>query len=142
MLSKNTTFTIGSKFIILLANFVLVVFSTRIWGSEGRGEIALVLANISIITIFSNVFCGSTVAYHTPKQQRDFLLMVSFAGAVFISLSGALVFSSLFGFNYFMPLFIISLLMSLTAAISNYWLGKNKIKNYNLITILSPCIVF
>jgi O-antigen/teichoic acid export membrane protein len=142
MLSKNSTFTIGSKFIILLANFVLVVFSTRIWGSEGRGEIALVLANVSIITIFSNVFCGSTVAYHAHRLQRDFLLLVSLTGAVFISVSGALVFSGLFGFNYFLPLFLISLLISLTTAVSSFWLGRNNIKNYNLITILSPvCIL-
>jgi O-antigen/teichoic acid export membrane protein len=142
MLSKNTTFTIGSKFIILLANFALVVFSTRIWGPEGRGEIALVLANVSIITIFSSIFCGSTVAYHSPRQPRDFLLILSFTGAVLISLSGALVFSFLFGFNYYLPLFLISLLISLTTAISSYWLGKNNIKNYNLITFLSPvCIL-
>jgi len=138
MLSKNFTFTIGAKFIILLANFVLVVFSTRIWGSEGRGEIALVLANVSIITIFSNVFCGSTVAYHTPRLQRDFLLLVSLSGAILISVSGAFVFSALFGFKYFLPLFVISLLISLTTAISSFWLGRNNIKNYNLITILSP----
>ena len=86
MLSKNTTFTIGSKFIILLANFALVVFSTQRWGSEGRGEIALVIANISIITIFSNIFCGSTIAYHAPRLQRDFLLAVSLAGAIIISI--------------------------------------------------------
>jgi hypothetical protein len=51
MISKNTTFTIGSKFIILLANFALVVFTTQRWGSEGRGEIALVFANISLTKI-------------------------------------------------------------------------------------------
>jgi O-antigen/teichoic acid export membrane protein len=142
MLSKNTTFTIGTKFIILLANFVLVVFSTRIWGSTGRGEIALVLANVSIITIFSNIFCGSSIAYHTPRLQRDFLMVISLSGAVFISLSGALIFSAMFGFNNFPPLFLISLLMSLITAISSFWLGKNKINTYNLITLLSPvCIL-
>jgi O-antigen/teichoic acid export membrane protein len=141
MLSKNTTFTIGTKLIILLANFVLVVFSTRIWGSAGRGEIALVLANVSIITIFGNIFCGSTVAYHAPREQRDFLLTLSLAGAVIVSLAGALIFSALFGFNYFLQLFLISLLISLTTAISSYWLGKNNITNYNLITILSPVFV-
>jgi O-antigen/teichoic acid export membrane protein len=31
--------------------------------------------------------------------------------------------------------------MSLTAAISNYWLGKNDIKNYNVLTLLSPLLI-
>jgi O-antigen/teichoic acid export membrane protein len=141
MLSKNTTFTIGSKIVILLANFILVVFSTHIWGSQGRGEIALVMANVSIISIFSNVFCGSTIAFHTPHQPRDFLLLVAFTGAVLISFSGAIIFSAVFGFIHFIPLFLISLFMSATTAISTYWLGKNNLKNYNIITTLSPIFI-
>lgn len=142
MLSKNTAFTIGSKFIILLANFALVVFTTRIWGSEGRGEISLVLANVSIISIFNNIFSGSSVAFHVPRQQREFLFVVSIAGSFLVSLCGAGVFSYLLGMGYFLQLFLISFLMSLTAAISSYWLGKNNITNYNLITILSPVSIF
>lgn len=141
MLSRNTKFTIITKFVILLANFALVIFTTQIWGSEGRGEIALVISNISIITIFSNIFCGSTIAYHANKQKRDFLLILALAGALLISLSGAVIFSILFGFNYFFPLFLISLLMSLLTSISTYWLGKNSVINYNLLTLLSPIFI-
>jgi len=141
MLSRNTSLTIITKFIILLANFGLVVFTTRIWGSDGRGEIALVLANISIISIFSNIFCGSTIAYHASVLQRNLLISTSFSGAFVISLSGAIIFSLVFGSGYFLPLFLISLLMSLTTAISTYWLGKNNIKNYNLLTLLNPLLI-
>jgi O-antigen/teichoic acid export membrane protein len=138
MFNRITISTIAGKFIILLINLLLVVFSAHIWGSEGRGEIALVLANVSIITIFSNVFCGSTVAFHTQKLQREFLLSSSLFGALIISLAGAALFSCFFGFRYFFSLFLISFILSLTTAISTYWLGKNKISNYNLITALSP----
>ncbi|MDQ1332164.1 MAG: hypothetical protein QG576_198 [Bacteroidota bacterium] len=141
MLSKNTTLTIIAKFVILLANFVLVVFTTRMWGSEGRGEIALVLANISIITIFSNVFCGSTVAYHASRVKRETLLSLSFTGTIIITLAGAFVFAFIFGFGYFMPLFMIALLLSLANAVSSYWLGKNNIGNYNLLTLLNPIFI-
>jgi O-antigen/teichoic acid export membrane protein len=141
MLSKNTTLTILTKFIILLANFALVVFSTQIWGSEGRGEIALIFANISIISIFSNIFCGSTVAYHAPRMNRDSLLTISLSGAILTSLVGSIFFSALFGSGYFLILFIIALLMSLITAISTYWLGKNNIINYNLISVLNPVLV-
>jgi len=141
MLTKNTTFTIGSKVIILLTNFALVVFTTHLWGSNGRGEIALVIANISIITIFSNIFCGSTIAYHVPKQPRDFLLTISFVGAIIISMSGAIIFSFLFGFKYFWPLLVISFLLSLLTSISTYWLGKKNFNYYNFLTLLSPITI-
>ena len=141
MLSKNTTLTIIAKFLILLANFALVVFTTRIWGSEGRGEIALVLANISIITIFSNIFCGSSIAFNASGVQRETLLSLSFTGALIITLAGAIVFAFIFGFGYFMPLFMIAFLLSLTNAVSSYWLGKNNIGKYNLITLLNPLFI-
>lgn len=141
MLSKNTTLTIMTKFGILVSNFVLVVFSTRIWGTEGRGEIALVLANISIIGIFSNIFCGSTVAYHASRIQRDSLLAFSVAGALFVSLAGAIAFSIFFGFSYFVPLFLIAFLLSLNTSVSSWWLGKNKIRMYNILTLLNPFFI-
>ena len=141
MLSRNTTETIFAKFLILLANFALVVASTRLWGSEGRGEIALVLANISIISIFGNIFCGSTIAFHTPVMKRDILLSTGFAGALLISLAGSLFFSVLFGFRYFFVLLPMSFFLSLTTLVTSYWLGKNNMKKYNLITLLIPVFI-
>ncbi len=141
MLSRNTTQTIFSKFIILLANFGLVVFTTRIWGSEGRGEIALVIANVSIISIFSNIFCGSTIAWHAPRIRRNSLLILSLAGALVVSICGAFIFSLLFGFRYFLPLFLIAFLLSVTTSFSSYWLGNNNIKNYNLLTLMVPLLI-
>jgi len=141
MLARKTTLTIITKFIILLANFGLAVFTAQAWGSDGRGEIALVIANIAIISIFSNIFCGSTIAYHAPLLQRDFLLGLSLTGAIVISLSGAIIFSLFFGSVYFLPLFLISLLMSLTSSISTYCLGRKNIKNYNLLTLLNPLLI-
>ncbi len=142
MISKNAAFTIASKSIVLLSSFFLVVLSTRIWGSEGRGEIALLLANVSVITIFTNVFCGSTIAYHAPRQKRDFLFIFSLFGAIPVSLAGAVIFSVLFGFGHFKPMFLITLLMSLVAALSSYWLGNNKIMKYNILAIMvQVCIL-
>jgi O-antigen/teichoic acid export membrane protein len=141
MLSKNTIYTIGSKLVILLMNFGLVVFSTHLWGSGGRGELALVISSVSIITIFSNVFCGGSIAYHTSVIQHEFLMLVSLVGGILVSFSGAIIFSFFSGSRYFIPLFLISLLLSLSQAISFYWLGKNNIKNYNLITILGPAFI-
>lgn len=141
MLSKNTTITTGSKFIILLANFLIVVVTTQILGSSGRGEIALIIANISLITILNSILCGSTIAFHSQKLSRDFLLLISLAGAVVFSLSGSIIFSLIFGIKYFPPLLGISLLTSLTNSVSMYWLGKNNFIWYNILTVLNPLLI-
>ena len=141
MLNKKTTITIASKLVILFVNFFLIVLQTQLWGSEGKGEIALVIANIALINIIANMSCGSTVAFHAPRMNRDELLLMSFLGSVVLSLSGTLVFSFILGFNYFKHLLIISVLMSLGNALTLYFLGKENVKWYNLLTILAPVAI-
>lgn len=141
MLSRNTIITIATKSSILLLNFALVVFTTHLWGSAGRGEIALVIANISIINLLSNIFCGSTISFHAPRFGLNFLMIVSFSGALLISLSGAAVFSIILEYRYFIYLFFISLFLSLTSSISSYWLGRSNFMTYNLLTLLLPLLI-
>ncbi|MEA3444990.1 MAG: polysaccharide biosynthesis C-terminal domain-containing protein [Bacteroidota bacterium] len=141
MFSKGTSITIASKLVILFVNFFLVVLSAQIWGSEGRGEIALVIANIAIITIIANITCGSTVAFHAPRMGRDELMGVALIGALVLSVTSSLIFSLILGFEYFWHLFIISALMSLSNSVSLYWLGRENIKWYNLLTLIVPIAI-
>lgn len=57
-IQKETLVTAVTKSGILLINLALVDITTHLWGGTGRGEIALVIANISTIIMVSNVFCG------------------------------------------------------------------------------------
>lgn len=139
--ANRTITTIATKFAILLANFLIVVVSAHLWGTSGRGEIALVIANISIINILSNIFCGNTITYHASRENRDMLFLTALTGSLLISLSGSLLFSLAIGFSYFRDLFIISFLNSLTATFSMYWLGVRNVKWYNILTLLNPVLV-
>lgn len=141
MLNKKTTLTIASKLVILFVNFILIVLQTQLWGSEGKGEIALVIANIALINIIANMSCGSTIAFHAPRMNREELLLMSFIGALALSLAGTVVFSFILGFTWFKHLLIISVLMSLGNAITLYWLGKENIRWYNLLTLIAPVAI-
>ncbi len=141
IVSKKTLSTIVARSAALLINFLLVVFTARVWGSEGRGLIALIMADVAIIVILNNVFSGATVAYHTPREAGRRLWVIAWAGAFVTSLTGALVFSLLQGFQYFFLLAGIALLTSLAGSISFYWLGKNNIRLYNLLLLLPPLLL-
>ncbi|MFW5891877.1 MAG: lipopolysaccharide biosynthesis protein [Bacteroidota bacterium] len=140
MLNKNTLFTIITRFAILLSNFALVVLSTRLFGSEGRGIISLIIANISIIIIFTNTVSGSTVIYHSSKIPNGQLLLFALMGIMGFSLLGSVFFSLLHGFVWMSHLLIISILMASNSFLAFYWLGKEKIIHYNLITLSGPVL--
>jgi len=141
LLSKETVATIAARSAVLLINFLIVVFTTNNWGPGGRGEIALVITNVAIIAILSNITCGTTIAFHAQKEKAELLVLISLAGVLIFSLAGSVIFSLTTGFKYFKDLFIISLLISLNNAISNYWLGRNNIKLYNILMMLNPGLI-
>ncbi len=141
MLSRETIFTIVTRFVVLITNFVLVMLSTHFWGDEGRGLIALIIADISIIVILNNVSSGGTLAFHTPKFDRDKIFSVAYPGALLTTIAGAIIFSFIQGFDYFQYLFVIALLISFATTTSFYWLGKKNIKLYNLFTLLPPVLI-
>jgi|WetSurMetagenome_2_1015567.scaffolds.fasta_scaffold66231_1 O-antigen/teichoic acid export membrane protein len=139
--SKNAILTVFSKSVILIVNFLIVVVTTRLWGTGGRGEIALILSNIAIISILNNITCGSTIVFHAQKEYRENLLIISIFGALAFSFFGAVVFSLTIGFMYFPYLFVISFLSSLTNSFALYWLGKGQIRLYNLLTTINPVLI-
>ena len=105
-----------SRSIILLINFLIVIFSARIWNAEGRGEISLIMLNISIIIIFNKIFSGSTVTFHSPKINKYELLTISFLGSLVISIIGAIIFSLIYNFGFFPHFFIIAFFNSVAAS--------------------------
>ena len=133
MLLNKSLLTIFSKTAILLTNFLLVVITAQIWGSEGRGEIALIMANIAIIIIFNNISSGSTIAFNATKVNKFELLSTSFLGTLTTSVVGSILFSLFYGFDNFKHLLIISILTSLSNSLSLYYLGIKKIKWLTLL---------
>ena len=66
-LKKDIIATMLSNSLILLLNFGVVVLTTQLWGADGRGSIAVFVADLSMISIFANVFTGCSVSYYFSK---------------------------------------------------------------------------
>jgi len=141
MISNKTLLTIVSRTIIAVANFFLVVFSAQIWGNEGRGIIALVFANISMIIILNNITSGSTIAYHAPKLSKNSIFSTVLTGTLITSLVGSIIVAFIIGFQYVSYLFIIALLISYASSLSLYWLGTKNINFYNIFSVLPPVLI-
>lgn len=112
--------TMTSKIIGLVASFGLVVLSTRIWGSSGRGYISMLLADAALIAVFSNILAGSSAMYYMKKFGQNKVLLSGICWILFSSLSGSLL------LTFFQPLNF-WLLCSLTFAISFHSLVVNQL---------------
>jgi len=138
MINKKALATFFAKSVTLGISFLLVILTSRLWGAEGRGLIALIVADIAIISIISNIATGSSISYYTPKIGFNSLFPSSILFGFILVIISALGFSFFHGFHYFQFLFIVSILIAYLTMIMSFSVARENIKLYNLVTFLMP----
>lgn len=137
----DTCITLVGKVAILLLNFAIVVLTTRLWGASGRGIISLFVADLGLIAIFANVFNGSSVSYYIQRISASLLGTQAYLWALLVALVGAVleaVFSAPILGVLFFAIACLAACLSFHAAL---YVGKQKIKAYNLITVVQPALI-
>lgn len=140
-MKQNTILkTFISRFLILLLNFGLVIYSTNMWGSEGKGVISIVIADLTIISFFANIFVGSSMSYFASKYTTEEILPFAYLWSVIVGISVPLLFSFNHASEYSGYLIVLSVLSSLLAANVNLFVGQQNMKMFNLYTVLQQII--
>jgi len=137
-LRNNIIQTLAGKSAILLLNFAVVVLSTRLWGTEGRGAIALFMANLALISSVTNIFTGSSVSYFLSKHGLSKLILQAYLWVFAVAVILGIVFHI---YDHATPsvfLFIVAVLVGFTAFHSSVFIGEQRIGYYNLITVVQP----
>ncbi|WP_027378842.1 MATE family efflux transporter [Chryseobacterium daeguense] len=132
--------TFASRFLILLLNFGLVIYSTNMWGSEGKGVISIVIADLTIISFFANVFVGSSMSYFASKFKTEEILPFAYLWSIAIGLLIPLILSLNHASEYSGYLILLSIFSSLLAANVNLFVGQQNIKMFNLYTVLQQLV--
>src|ERR1700758_3239303 len=135
--------TIFSKGIISIINFLVVVITARILGSEGRGTISIMFLNITVILLFNDIIGGSSLVYLTSKKNQFALFMPALTVGIFTGLLFPLLFHLYFHFQKTELIYFIALtLLSNFSSICNYFLnGFEKIKQNNLANISQSIVI-
>lgn len=139
---RNKTFfqTFLSRILILIFNFVLVIYTTNVWGSEGKGVISLVIANLTIVGFFSNIFVGSSVSFFASRYKKEEILMYSYLWSIFIGLLVPFLFAIFHSSDYLLQLIALSISSSMLTANINFFVGKKNLKAYNYFTVFQQAL--
>ena len=141
-LRRNIIETVFVRGGILILNFAVIWLVTRFWQAEGNGIRALFVADLGIISIFCNIFTGSSVAYYVKRVGQSRLATQAYLWVFMVS--GILAFILSFrseSSNFPLFLFFASVLLGLIAFQSSLFIGNQKIPYYNLITLLQPLLL-
>lgn len=140
-MKQNTILkTFISRFLILVLNFGLVIYSTNMWGSEGKGVISIVIADLAIISFFANIFVGSSMSYFASKFKTEEILPFAYIWSLLIGILIPVIFTFNHASEYSNYLIALSVLSSLLAANVNLFVGQQNIKMFNLYTVLQQIV--
>ncbi|MEY3237395.1 MAG: hypothetical protein RI883_1496 [Bacteroidota bacterium] len=135
--------TIFSKGITAIIGFLIVVITSQQLGASIRGEIAILVLNISIIGLFQGIFNGASLIYLTPRFSFAPLFILSnlFAIIVSILLSYCMVLSGLIDHNLLTDLMFLGISQGLLTTSQSLLLGKEKIHLFNFLEIAKTIVL-
>lgn len=135
---KNILSTLSTKIISAALSLVIVILTSHLLGAEALGKIGLIVLGITIVLLVSNFIGGGALIYLIPRIGIFKLIVPSYVWSL---VSGVIVTYILYKFNlipreYSIHIFLLSLLNSFASVNFNIMLGREKIKTFNIITLL------
>ncbi|WP_238554973.1 hypothetical protein [Chryseobacterium sp. P1-3] len=133
--------TFISRFLILILSFGLVIYSTNMWGSEGKGTISIVIANVAAVSFFSSIFSGSSTSYFASRFKIEQVLLYAYVWSLLIGILIPFLFSfASIQSEYLIYLIGISVFSSLLSTNINLFIGTQNIKRFNVYTVLQQLV--
>ncbi len=138
---KDFIQTALAKVLILLLNFATVIFTTQLWGSEGKGFIAIFAADISLVATFTNILTNSSVSFFLKKIGHSPLATLAFLWVFLVSSIAAVVVSFVDVSVPVLPFFVVAVFSGCITFHSSLFLGVQKIFQYNLASLLMSALL-
>jgi O-antigen/teichoic acid export membrane protein len=137
---QNIFTTMAGKVLILLGSFGTMALSARFWGAEGRGVIALYVANLSLATIFSNIFTNSSACYYSPRVGAAKLWLQVSLWTFGVSALAAPLLQGTASPLLTLVFFVAATLSGMITFYLSVFLGRQQVPYYNVVTVLEPVL--
>jgi len=130
----------GVRLISAIFNLLIAILVSRYVGAAGKGEQSIVLAMVAIITIFDNMVGGASIVYLVSRLNRKNLFLASYLWTILVSVMTyfVLIFVPLVHERYILSVVVLSGISSFVSIHSSILLGKEKLKQFNLLSFLVP----
>lgn len=141
---KKIAGTAFARFLNTLLGFAVVVVAARAFGAEGYGTIVLVILGIAFIQLVNNFIGGPALVYLVPRHEVSKLFILSYIWALVVSVVGA---NLLYVFGMIPPEYrwetmLLSLISNWASVNMMILIGKEKIKFYNIISVLQTALIY
>jgi O-antigen/teichoic acid export membrane protein len=141
---KDIIGTVGARYLVALFNLLLIFINGKVLGREGMGIVGLIYASANLAVIFNSLFCGNTIVYFMNKYNFRYVFypayIWSLAGS-FLS-CGIMTVCGMLPAGHELTVLWLAILISLTTANSMFLLGKDRVKDFNIMFIIQGISLF
>ncbi len=142
-LFKTIFRTVFAKGLGSVVNFLIVLLTARLMGAESKGEISLVVLNITVILLLSDVLGGGALVFLVPRYKLYSLLIPSWIWGVICGLLFPALFF-LFGHmsqTDYVAMTLLSVFLNLSSINSSALNGKEKIRENNIVSLVQVFVL-
>lgn len=127
--------TLGSKVLISLGNFLLLILTTQYLGADGRGYISLLITNLALIQLINQVLSGPAMVYLMPRKPIEELVLPAYLWAIISAPIACILLQALgqIPLDWLNHHILLSILYSVFSMHLMLLLGKEKIGAYNFL---------
>ncbi len=144
---KNIISTLFTKGFVAIINLAILLISSKLLGVDVRGQISLLILNLAIIQIITEIYTGYTLVYFIPRFS---LIKIYRMGVVWtiisVIVSSALLLTLFLVFKIgentnWIHLFALSIIIISHSFHMVILLAKEKIKAYNFLNFYQPTVL-
>jgi O-antigen/teichoic acid export membrane protein len=130
--------TIGSRLLGAVLSLCILMISSKQLGAEGLGTISLIILGVTIVQMVNNFVGGAALVYLIPRFDVFQLLIPSYIWAFATAFICTFILNllNLIPHEYYYHVMLLSLIQSLSSINLSLLLGKEKVKQYNIINVL------
>jgi O-antigen/teichoic acid export membrane protein len=143
MLFKKFSYSIITRGLVAIINFLILIVSSRYLGVETRGEISLLILNIANLQMISEIFTGYALVHFIPKFSLKKIVSYGLMWIIVVTILGTLLlkYFNLLIKNFDVEFGIVCLMVILNTFCMVIVLGKENIRWYNWLSIMQPLIL-
>jgi len=135
--------TVGTRFLMAAITLIIMLSITQLLGAEIKGEISLLMLNITLIIMINNFVGGPSLVYLIPRMNLLQIVVPAYLWSVLAAGGMTFMLSALGQVSapYIPVVFIISLIQSFTTVNMMVLLGKERIATHNWLSLLQLFIL-
>lgn len=141
---KKILGTLTTRVLIAGITFLVVMINTNVLGSERLGAVVQLVLAVSVIQLAANILGGPALVYLAPREKISLLVFPSWIWSVVISAAGAYLldlFETTRADRMMLHVFLLSVLLSLSTINQMILMGKERIKEYNIVTVAQVIVL-